>query len=464
MAAAGPEAVVTMLIAQAEQIASLRAEVEELSRRLGQSSANSSRPPSGDPPSVPGRGAGKGSGRKQGGQQGHPGSSRSMVADPDETVDHWPPACGGCGHEFAAGELVGDGSPVAHQVTDVRVLVTVCEHRLRRVRCGGCGKKTLAGLPTGVPAGAFSPAVAAAAATLASYRLSRRDTARLLEDLLGVELSPASVERLLKDASEAMEDPYVEILAAVDGSAVKWADETGWRNAGARQWLSVAAAERAALFQIDESRSREAAIALLGDEPEGTIVTDRYAAYGFVALERRQICLAHLLRDFKALSERPRQPGKLGRKLHAALGEVFEVASRPGRDPADLAALAAELAPLQDRIRTLLEQGTRSRDERTARFASGLLGLWPALWTFARVPGVTPTNNTAERALRHAVIWRKTSHGTQTDHGNRLVERLLSIRETCRLNAIHPHDYLTRLIDANLHDQPPPSPLRPVPT
>lgn len=120
-----------MLIAQAEQIASLRAEVEELSRRLGQSSANSSRPPSGDPPSVPGRGAGKGSGRKQGGQQGHPGSSRSMVADPDETVDHWPPACGGCGHEFAAGELVGDGSPVAHQVTDVRVLVTVCEHRLR---------------------------------------------------------------------------------------------------------------------------------------------------------------------------------------------------------------------------------------------------------------------------------------------------------------------------------------------
>lgn len=461
---AGPEAVVTMLLAQAEQIASLRAEVEELKRRLGQSSRNSSRPPSGDPPRAPRRPPAERSERKQGGQPGHPGSHRAMVADPDETVDHWPEGCTGCGHRFEADDLVGDGSPVAHQVTDVKVLVTVSEHRRQRVRCGGCGKATLAELPTEVGAGAFSPAVSAAVTSLAGYRLSRRDTARLLEDLLGVDISPASVERLLKQASEAMEEPYVEILAAVDQSQVKWADETGWRRAGEREWLSVAAGERAALFQIDRSRSREAAIALLGEVPEGAVVTDRYAAYGFVELERRQICLAHLLRDFRALSERPRQPGRLGRRLTAALAEVFAISNRPGRDPAKLAALAAELAPLKERIRALLEQGARSRDERTARFACGLLGLWPALWTFTRVPGVTPTNNTAERALRHAVIWRKTSHGTQTDHGNRLVERLLSIRETCRLNGTRPHEYLTHLIEASRQGQPSPSLLRPAPT
>lgn len=170
-----------------------------------------------------------------------------MVADPDEVVDHWPSGCGGCGRRFGVGERVGDGAPVAHQVSDVVVAVRVCEHRRQRVCCAGCGARTLAELPAGAPAGAFGPGVMAACASLAGYRLSRRDSARLLGDLLGVQCCPASVERLLKDASELMEDPYIEILGAVDESPVKWADETGWRQAGSRQWLSVAAAEHAAL-------------------------------------------------------------------------------------------------------------------------------------------------------------------------------------------------------------------------
>jgi transposase len=126
----------------------------------------------------------------------------------------------------------------------------------------------------------------------------------------------------------------------------------------------------------------------------------------------------------------------------------------------DLAALRADLAPCRELLQRLLEQGARGRDPHTARFATGLLERYDALWTFTRVAGVPATNNTAERALRHAVMWRKTSYGTQTDHGNRAVERLLTIRETCRLQRRRLHVYLTEAIAAHQHGQPVPAPLR----
>ena len=141
---------------------------------------------------------------------------------------------------------------------------------------------------------------------------------------------------------------------------------------------------------------------------------------------------------------------------------MFETLNAPGRDPADLAAPARDLQGPRDRIHELLNQGARSRDAKTRRFASGLLEHETALWTFTRVAGVPATNNAAQRALRHAVLWRKTSYGTQTSHGNRLVERLLTMRETCRLQNRRLHDYLTAAITAHLHHQP--TPALPAPT
>jgi transposase len=140
---------------------------------------------------------------------------------------------------------------------------------------------------------------------------------------------------------------------------------------------------------------------------------------------------------------------------------VFATLNAPGRDRADLTALAGDLKTQRDRIGDLLAQGARSRDPKTRRFCAGLLEHEIALWTFTRMPGVPATNNAAERALRHAVIWRKTSYGTQTDHGDRLVERLLTIRETCRLQRRRLHDYLTTAITADLHRQPIPALLAP---
>lgn len=454
---AGRDAVAAVIAGQAARIEELVARVEQLEREAGRSSRNSSLPPSRDSPDARKARPKKRSGRKQGGQPGHPGRHREMVADPDRLVDHWPSACDGCGGPIAGGGHVRDGDPVRHQVSEVVVRTEVTEHRRMRVRCG-CGRRTLAGLPAGVAPGAFGPSVAAAAATLTAARVSRREVARLLGDLFGMQLSAASVEALLKQASETLEDPYVEVLAAVDKSPVRGADETSFPRAGSTQWLSVATAESAALFQIAARRDRDSAKALLGEWPEGVIVTDRYAVYLFLEDSRRQLCLAHLARDLVALAERPGAPAKLGRKLTRELSCVFAALNDA---PADLAALRAAIAPHRDRIHELLTQGARCRHPKTRRFCQGLLAHEAALWTFAHVPGVPATNNVSERALRHAVLWRKTSYGTQTSHGDRLVERLLTIRETCRLQGRRLHDYLADVIAADLNRQPIPALLAP---
>ena len=448
-----PEAVVDLVL-------SLMARVEELERQIGRNSRNSSLPPSRDSPDArKERPKKKGSGRSQGGQPGHPGRHRPMVADPDRVETYWPTACDGCGARIGKEDRVADGDPVAHQVSDIRVVIEVCEHRRMRARCG-CGHCTLAPLPAGVPEGAFGASIAAAASTLTAARVSRRETSRLLEDLCGIQLSIASVEALVKRTSAALEDPYIRILEHLDQAAVRCADETSWRRAGDTRWLSVAAAVDAALFQIALRRDRDATRALLGDDPDGVIVSDRYAVYLYIDDTKRQLCLAHVLRDFIALGDRVGTPGRLGRKLERCLAGAFKILNTPGRDPADLTVLQADLAASREQLQELLERGARGRDQQTARFATGLLDRYDALWTFTRVAGVPATNNTAERALRHAVMWRKTSYGTQTDHGDRAVERLLTIRETCRLQRRRIHTYLTDAIAAHQHGQPVPTPLQ----
>jgi transposase len=456
--ASGPDAVAAVITAQAARIQELIARVEELERQAGRNSRNSSLPPSRDSPDARKARPKKRSDRRQGGQPGHPGQHREMVAEPDRMVEHWPLACAGCGAAIGEADRACDGEPVRHQVTEIVVRSEVTEHQRMRVRCQ-CGRCTLAELPAGVPAGAFGAQVAAAAATLTAARVSRRETARLLADLCGVQISAASVEALVKQASDALQDPYVEVLAAVDQSPVRGADETSWAQAGDGRWLSVATAERAALFQIAKRRDRDATRALLGEQPTGTIVSDRYAVYLYIDDSQRQLCLSHLLRDFTAVSERAGAPGRLGRKLARELSDVFATLNQPGRDRTNLTALAADLAAQQGRIHDLLAQGARSRDPKTQRFCAGLLEHETALWTFTRLAGVPATNNAAERALRHAVLWRKTSYGTQTEDGNRLVERLLTMRETCRLQGRRLHDYLTAAITANHAGQPIRTPL-----
>ena len=201
----------------------------------------------------------------------------------------------------------------------------------------------------------------------------------------------------------------------------------------------------------------------MGEEFGGFVISDRYVAYHWLDVLQQQLCWAHVIRQMVELSERQGSPGRLGKKLLEAAREVIVTHRRYLEDGHDLDWLRDQLSPLRARIQALLEQGARGRYERTANFCQGLLDEFEALWTFCDVHDIQIplTNNAAERALRHAVIMRKIQLGIQSEHGSRWVERILSIRETLRLQDRPMLDYLIRAATAARHGQVAPSPLQP---
>lgn len=230
---------------------------------------------------------------------------------------------------------------------------------------------------------------------------------------------------------------------------------------GAYECLWVATTALAACYRIDPHRSQAAAKELLGEEFGGFVICDRYVGYHWLDVLQQQLCWAHAIRQLVALSERQGAPGKLGRKLLDAAREVINAHRRYLQDDHDLDWLRAQLAPLREQIQTLLEQGARGRDQKTANFCAGLLAEYDALWTFCDVENlrIPITNNAAERALRHAVILRRVQGGTQSEHGSRWIERILSIRETMRLQDRSALDYLIQAANTWHAGLPTPSPL-----
>jgi transposase len=326
------------------------------------------------------------------------------------------------------------------------------------LRCPDCGRTTRAELPPEVPAGAFGPRLQATVATLAvRNRVSRRDTTELLRELFGAQLSSGSVEAIVSRASAALEEPYEDLLGHVRAAPALNIDETGWRLRGGKRTLWGALTGRAAVFRIAEGRHQREAKALLGEEFSGVACSDRWWAYDYLDPKRRQLCWAHLARDFTAHSEglgAQKQFGAAGleiaKRLFEAWGEF--------RADADRARLLERVAPLQEELRTVLEEAARkaARNRRQRTFAKNLLKRWPALWTFASVPGVEPTNNHAERGLRGAVIYRKLSLGSQSEEGERSIERLLSASVTCRLQRRSLFGYLSDVLAAKIRGDPVP--------
>jgi len=232
-------------------------------------------------------------------------------------------------------------------------------------------------------------------------------------------------------------------------------DETGWRTAGERRTLWGALTGQEALFRIAADRHRREAQALLGEDFSGSTCADRWWAYDYLDAERRQLCWAHLVRDFTAHSEGLGAQKDFGAADLEIAGRLF-AAWDECRWDADRARLLERIGPLQEELRALLEEAARkSTKTRYHRpFAKNLLKRWPALWSFASVPGVEPTNNHAERGLRGAVILRKLSHGSQSAQGERTIERLLSASVTCRLQGRSLFAYLSEVIAARIRGDP----------
>lgn len=234
-------------------------------------------------------------------------------------------------------------------------------------------------------------------------------------------------------------------------------DETTRRYRNERRWLWVAATTLWVAFCTTVSRGQAEAKALLGDGVDRIIITDRYSAYHWLPLASRQICWAHLLRDFERIASRLGQAGRIGRWLRTYGQVLFRWRHRYQKGELDATTYQRRMAWLRGRIRRWLEHGARGWHAKTAGTCTKILQVEPALWTFVTHPEAPPTNNRAERALRPFVIWRKLSLHTQAKRGDRFIERILTVVETCRLQGRPVAEYVTAVVKTHLAGEPPPS-------
>jgi transposase len=368
-----------------------------------------------------------------------------------EIVDHYPEECSGCGREFTASEKVPRHGPGRHQVADLpATAVFYVEHRTHRLRCPGCAKRTRARLGA-VGESAFGPGLQAAVVGLtARNRISRRDMSELLWELFAARVSVGAIEAICQRTSGLLAGPHERLRSQVLGSGAVNVDETGWYLGGENRTMWTAATGQAAIYRIVEDRHRDRLQELLGPDFDGIVTSDRWWAYDLLDPEQRQACWSHLQRDFRFHSEglaAQKQFGDTGLQLTSRLFATWHAYQQHQ----DRGRLAAEMTPIQTELRELLEQAANGskRHRLFRRFANNLLKLWPALWKFITTPGVTPTNNAAERALRGPVIHRKLSHGNQSDDGERFTERSLSASVTCRLQRRSLLVYLRDLLTAH---------------
>lgn len=433
-------------------VTGLENRIADLEARLHQTSANSSRPPSADPPHAKPAPPRPPSGKKRGGQPGHPHHERALLP-PNVIVPLKPRRCRRCW-----GRLSGDDPhPLIHQVHEVpEVRPHVTEYRRHRLTCPHCQAVTCASLPAGTADG-YGPRTQAITALLAGgHRLGKRAISQAMSDLFGLPISPAAVCRLQAKTAQALAPIHEEALASTRTQPAN-VDETGWRQGRARAWLWVAVTATVTAFVIRLTRGRTAFDDLVGPAPP-VLTTDRYGVYTHLPGDRRQVCWAHLRRDFQAMIDRQNAGSGIGTDLLIHADILFDHWQRVRDGTLSRAGFRSRYASwLRVEVRTLLERGSASACARTANTCRDIRAGEASLWTFASTAGVEPTNNAAERAVRHAVCWRKTSYGTDSEAGSRFVERVLSVVASCRQQGRNVLGFLIDAIQAAKNGHPAPS-------
>jgi transposase len=429
----------------------------EVEARLNQTSRNSSKPPSSDPPSAQPRPAKEPSGRKSGGQPGHEGHGRKLKpqSEVDQIIDVRPEQCGQCGTLL----LGDDCEPERHQVTELpRITPVVTEYRRHRLCCVACGESTQAPWPATMPAGSFGPRVQATVGYLTGrIGASQREVQDILATVCQTEVSVGSVGAVEQAVSAALAAPVAEAATYVQRQPVRNADETSWREKTKRVWLWISVTPVVTIFRLLQTRGAAGAKELLGEVVWGIIGTDRYAGYHWIDPRQRQLCWAHLKREFIAWSERAGETAQIGLALLAVEKQLFTLWYR-GRDGTlPWADFQVAMLPLMARVRTLLQEGVAGADAKMQGTCRNLLKREAALWTFVWESEVEPTNNRAERPLRRAVLWRRRSFGTQSAAGSQFVERILTAVTTLRQQRRDVLDYLTSACAAAIRKDPAPS-------
>lgn len=441
------------------RVAELEALVRDLSAQLGRNASNSSLPPSANPPDAPPPVVKKPTGRKPGGQPGHAPFQRVRL--PAERVQHTirliPDRCEHCRAPLPREPGPNDPEPSWHQVVELpRVTAVVTEYQGHARTCACCGHVTREEIPAPLRQHTVGERLAATMTYFSGRpHVSKRGVEEIVETVFGVPVALGTVANLEQEMSAALAPGHGEAQQAVQQAPVKNVDETSWKEAGQGRWLWAAATASVACFVIHLRRGSQGLLALLGEAIHGIVISDRWSAYGRLGVRSRQICWAHLKRDFQKLVDRGGLARPYGEKGLAAVHILFHE-WHLFRGGGSRNQLQRELEPLRQLMRGWLGAGAACADAPTAAFCQNLLDVEPALWTFLDHDGVEPTNNHIERLLRTGVLWRKRSFGCHSAAGCRFVERILTVTQTLRLQKRPVLDYLVHALQAHRAGLPAP--------
>ncbi len=434
-----------------ERAAQLETRVAELEKQLakalellGRNSGNSNNPPSSDPPSRKKSKKKRLKNPRRGGQKGHTGSHRQLLPleQVSEVVDLFPSECTSCWKPLPQ---VPDEFPRRHQLTDLKPLAAhTTEWRRHAVVCPCCGYRTRAEHdPDVIPRLSFGPRLMAVVALLTGvYHLSRRQTVRLLRELLGVRMSLGSVSAIEKRVSDAVEPAVDEAMESARSAAVKHADGTTWLRSGALLSLWVVATTAVTVFKVLPNGQKATLRDELFGRVRGVLVSDRATALKFWAMERRQICWAHLVRKFVSYSERAGPAGKLGEELLEYTSLLFAYWSRFRKGQLSRETLVERMAPVRLQLEAVLQRLVGAGVLGVSGSCADILAHREALWTFLQRQGVEPTNNHAERELRGLVMWRRRSFGSQSERGTHFAARMMTVAHTARKQGLEILEFL----------------------
>lgn len=475
-----PESVQQLLTYLTNEVQALKQRVEVLEEenrylreQLGRNSNNSSQPPSSDTANKKREKKKPTTGKRRGGQRGHPGHSRELIpVEKCKSVkDHIPTECRQCGNSLSG----SDANPYRHQVVELPPIEPIVEeHRLHQLECRQCGTLTRAKLPEAVSQSGYGVRVVAIAAILSGlYRMSERMVQTAFQDLFGIVMALGTVNKLRQEASLAVAKPVAEAAEYVKAQPIINSDETGFNQGNAdgfnpdkrKAWLWVAVTELITVFQVTLSRGQAAAQILLGTVLTAILITDRWHSYNCFPIRQRQLCWAHLKRDFTKISEREGKSKRIGKELLEQEQLLFTYWHRCRDGTLQRSSFKQYAANIRAKIKALLQEGAdyepkpkeKTARAMTARTCKELLKLEPAMWLFVRVEGVEPTNNAAERAIRHFVLWRKSSWGSQSSQGSLFVARILTVFMTLRSQQRNPLDYMVQACQAFRDGKPAPS-------
>jgi transposase len=447
-----------------ERIAALERRVAALEARLATNATNSGLPPSANPPGAPKPVTKTPTGRKPGGQPGHAAHLRRRLPPErvNKVVTFVPDRCTRCQAPLPPHPGLDDPEPTWHQVAELPPTAAhVTEYQGHFRTCPCCGVVSHAPIPPDLKKHSIGPRLAATLGYLAgSHHVSKRGLEEITEDVFDVPVALGTVAHLESQLSAALAPAHAEALAAVRAAEVKNVDETGWKQAGQRRWLWLAATATVAVFLIQARRSFRALKALLGADVIGWLISDRWAVYDKWPLRRRQLCWAHLKRDFQKLVDRGGPAARLGHELLGVAHRVFEEWHLFRGGTVSRAELNERMGPLAYELERLLRAGRRCADAKAAGFCARLSELLPAAWQFVVTEGLEPTNNHAERLLRRGVLWRKNAFGSHSDGGCRFVERLLTVVQTRRLQGRSVVRYLHEALVAHRNGLQAPSLLK----